>query len=233
MPSKPSHSIASLKLALESARDLDALALVAEFREFCHKKCASGSYAALRYDPASGETRFCNEPSWSCSANEYFSESGILSDMTLLSARLPCCGAPGPDDGFEWVDGDDYGHPSNQPESWWEAHLFNQAAEKALDKMPGATRILKFDHPDSGIVFGRDEDTGEIDPDDYTVSDAKTVLAALGWEFFSVGNEPVNGWVPDGWSDDDVVELDNKIAALISAIDNELIDAMAEEIQPK
>lgn len=85
--------------AVEWLRELDALELVGEFREYAAGR-TWGTYCAMVLDPVKRLVKFRNEPSWSCSADEYFGENGSLSERTMLS-----CNAPEPVDGYveNWV----------------------------------------------------------------------------------------------------------------------------------
>jgi len=115
-------TLSDLKSALTALEQLDALALVAAFREFEHS-CSAGTYCALVLDPKDGSTANVNEAGWSCSADEYFSESGVLSRQTLCSSTRAHW-SPSPDDGFEWSDGTDYVHPEGDPRSWITSESF-------------------------------------------------------------------------------------------------------------
>ena len=110
------ETLSSLKTALTALDRLDSLDLVASFREFEHS-CSPGTYCALVLDPSDGSTSNVNEASWSCSTDEYFSESGVLSRETLCSSTRAHW-SPSPDDGFEWAAGMDYVHPEGDPGSW-------------------------------------------------------------------------------------------------------------------
>jgi hypothetical protein len=186
----------SLTSALEAIEKLDAVEIVGEFRAFEHS-CTPGSYCALVLNPATGETHTVNEASWSCSTDEYFGESGVLSRTTLLSSTRAHW-SPSPDDGFEWTDGDDYAHPKGAPSGW--VADFDEAARAAVAEK-----------------LGIDLEAAEIE-----VGDAKYVLAALGWEFFSISETPVNGWVPDGNSDHSVREVQKQLEELATAIREEI-----------
>lgn len=59
------------------------------------------NYHAVRYNPRSGEIFSTEDISWTCSADEYFKESGELSNITLWSGQ-GWCGWPEPDAGYEW-----------------------------------------------------------------------------------------------------------------------------------
>jgi len=109
-------TLSVLKSALTALEQLDSLQLVASFREFEHS-CSAGTYCALVLDPKDGSTSNVNEASRSCSTDEYFSESGVLSRQTLcFSTRAHW--SPSPDDGFAWIAGTDYVHPLGDPSAW-------------------------------------------------------------------------------------------------------------------
>jgi len=197
------HSREALESALKHLKELDAVDLVAEFRAFEHS-CTHGSYCALVLDPVSGKTRTVNEASWCCSANEYFRESGVLSDITLLSDTRGHW-SPGPDDGFEpdYNEGEnDYAHPEGDYSGWIAKDSFAEKAEDLIAEKLGIDTV-----------------SAEIQ-----IGDPEYVLAALGWEFFSVGNTPVNGWVPDGRGDWTVKEVQKQIDELIEKIEAEIVN---------
>jgi len=122
------HSLETLKTALAALEKLDAVDLVGTFREFEHS-CSPGTYCALVLDPTDGSISTVNEASWSCSADEYFSESGTLSRETLLSSTRAHW-SPCPDDGFEWCDGKDYVHPEGDYSAWITADAFADLDEE-------------------------------------------------------------------------------------------------------
>ena len=135
-----SNSIESLRAAIAALKTLDAVEIVGKFRE-CEHGCGAGSYCAIVLDPATGEVHTVNEASWSCSADEYFGESGELSRQTLLSSTRAHW-SPSPDDGFEWDEsGDDYLWDGSNPSSWSagsDTDNLVEMAEKILRKKLGA-----------------------------------------------------------------------------------------------
>ena len=124
-------TLSALKSALTALEQLDSLALVASFREFEHG-CSAGTYCALVLDPSDGSTDNVNEASRSCSTDEYFRESGVLSRQTLCSSTRAHW-SPSPDDGFEWVAGTDYVHPLGDPSAW--------ITEEAYDELDAEDRV--------------------------------------------------------------------------------------------
>ena len=76
-----------------------------------------GCYVAARIDPATGDHRISVEASWCCSADEYFSESGVLSDTTLCSGSYT--NSPGPEDGYEWEEDEDGNYWGNFAYEWF------------------------------------------------------------------------------------------------------------------
>jgi hypothetical protein len=129
---KTTHSPETLKTALAALETLDAVDLVGEFRAFKHD-ASPGTYCALVLDPSDGTTTIVNEASWSCSADEYFSESGILSRATLISSTRAHW-SPSPEDGFEWCDGSDYVHPEEDYSAWITAEAFAELEEEERAK---------------------------------------------------------------------------------------------------
>jgi hypothetical protein len=125
-------TLSALKSALSALEQLDSLALVSSFREFEHG-CSAGTYCALVLDPSNGSTSNVNEASWSCSADEYFSESGVLSRQTLCSSTRAHW-SPSPDDGFEWIAGTDYVHPEGDPSAWITSESFAALAPEFSEK---------------------------------------------------------------------------------------------------
>ena len=210
-----SNSLESLRAAIPALKSLDSISIVAQFREFVHH-CAPGTYCAIAVDPATGEVTTTNEPSWSCSADEYFGESGVLSRQTLLS-EMRAHWSPSPDDSFEWDEtGDDYLWDGSEPTSWIaesDTGSLVEMSEKILRSKLGkalAETIL----PEA---FQGDWDN------------AKRFLLECGWREFSVSDTPVGGWTPDSMNCD-VTDVDATIEEIISAIQAK-IAAESEQVE--
>jgi hypothetical protein len=202
------NSIESLRAAIVALKTLDTVEIVGKFREFEHG-CGAGSYCAIVLDPATGEVDTVNSPSWTCSHDEYFRESGELSRQTLLSSTRAHW-SPSPDDGFEWDDsGDDYLWDHSNPSSWIaESDTTNLVAmaEKILRKKLGAA-LAETILPEA---FSGDWDN------------AKRFLLECGWAEFGISNTPVEGWVPEGFQDQNVEDVDKQIQEIITAIQEEI-----------
>lgn len=124
---KTTATIEDLKSALESVEALDARDIVGDFLAFEHS-CIHGTYCAAVLDPKTGDINHVNEASWSCSTDEYFGESGVLSRETLISSTRAHW-SPSPDEGFEWTDGEDYVHPEGDYAGWITAKAYNDLDE--------------------------------------------------------------------------------------------------------
>ena len=200
-----SNSLESLRAAVLALKSLDSISIVAQFREFEHG-CGAGSYCAIVLDPATGEVDTVNSPSWTCSHDEHFGESGELSRVTLLSATRAHW-SPSPDDSFEWDEtGDDYLWDGSEPTSWVaesDTDSLVEMAEKILRKKLGAA-LAETMLPEA---FQGDWDN------------AKRFLLECGWKEFSVSDTPVDGWVPDGYSDHSVREVEKQIEEIVAAIE--------------
>jgi hypothetical protein len=198
---KTPQTFTNLRNAIDNLRKLDVVNFVEEFRKFEHS-CHPGTYCALILNPATGEIRFLNEASWCCSTNEYFSESGALSDVTLISCTRAYW-SPGPDDSFELDyknEKNDYAHPKDDFSGWVPKDQFYEVAEKLIAEK-----------------LGIDIESAEI-----KIGDPEYVLSTFGWEFFSISNTPVDGWVPDGEDDETVKNVKEKIENLIACIELEI-----------
>ena len=204
------YSKESLVQALEAVTELNASDLVEEFNQFEHF-CTPGSYCALALDPHTGETYTISEVNWSCSADEYFKESGILSLTTLLS-RTREHWSPSPDDGFERDIGRDYAHPDGDYQGW-------RASENLGDIAQGLFDDMDFDEAVKYTGKGV-----EMVGDELFLSDHEAFLAALGWEWFSVGDSPVEGWLAN--ADSEIEDVENQLSDLIESIKSELADAV-------
>lgn len=201
---KTKCEIENLRAARAALETLDAVELVGEFREFEHG-CSRGTYCALVLDPSDGSTSTVNEASWSCSVNEYFSESGVLSRTTLLSATRAHW-SPSPDDGFEWdYDANGYLAPKDDPQGW--------IVDDADSAAKPAEKILR-------AKLGDGAEWVEI-------ADPVEFLRANGWESFGISESPVDGWVPEGADDNDVREVEKQITELIESIDAEIEEETA------
>ena len=209
------NSIESLRAAVTALKTLDAVSIVAQFREFAHH-CAPGTYCAITLDPFTGKVDTANEPSWSCSMDEYFGESGVLSRLTLLS-EMRAHWSPSPDDGFEWDEsGSDYLWNGSDPHSWIaesDTDSLVEMAEKALRKTLG-TALAETILPEA---FQGDYDN------------AKRFLLESGWKEFSLSDTPVNGWTPDG-GDSDVTDVEAIIEGIITSIEVQ-IDSEREQVE--
>jgi len=86
-------------LACETAKS-EAGAMAQQFEKEKIDHC--NHVVAIRFEPKDGSWYSTCEVSWGVSEDEYFSNSGLLSQMTLLSGKTS--GTPGPDDGYEWED---------------------------------------------------------------------------------------------------------------------------------
>lgn len=125
-----------LESAVEWLRSLDPVELVGEFRQL-QAESTWGTYCALILDPAERRVRFVNEPSWSCSQEEYFGTNGVLSERTVLSGNA--WEKPGPDGGFEWdycQDGQ-YAHAPGNPGAWTE---WTESTPKDWERFDVSTR---------------------------------------------------------------------------------------------
>ena len=208
------YSKESLVQALEAVTELNASDLVKEFNQFEHF-CTPGSYCALALDPHTGETYTVNEPNWSCSSDEYFKESGILSLTTLLSCTRSHW-SPSPDDGFEWEDGRDYAHPDGDYQGWIASENLGDTAQELFDDMDSDEAVK---YTGKGV---------EMIGDELFLSDHEAFLKALGWEWFSVGDSPVDGWLNN--ADCAIEEVGNELSDLIESIKSEIAE-MDEEIE--
>jgi len=208
------YSKESLVQALEAVTELNASDLVEEFNQFEHF-CTPGSYCALALDPHTGETYTVNESSWACSADEYFKESGILSLTTLLSCTRAHW-SPSPDDGFEWEDGRDYAHPDGDYQGWIASENLGDTAQELFDDMDSDEAVK---YTGKGV---------EMIGDELFLSDHEAFLKALGWEWFSVGDSPVDGWLNN--ADCAIEEVGNELSDLIESIKSEIAE-MDEEIE--
>ena len=87
-----------LEAAIEALRIVDTYDIVAEFERELLNHC--GHWVGVRLDPRDGQWHSVCEASRSVSCDEYFNESGSLSQMTVLSGQTS--EYPGPTDGYEW-----------------------------------------------------------------------------------------------------------------------------------
>lgn len=201
---KTTHSLETLQTALAALEKLDAVDLVGTFREFEHS-CSAGTYCALVLDPTDGSTATVNEASWSCSADEYFSESGTLSRETLISATRAHW-SPCPDDGFEWdFTGDEYIWDGKNHDTW-------VRSDGDLEKLAAAKLREKIG----------DKLADAILPEAVAEDNALLALLALGWEEFSISETPVEGWVFEGSDDHDVREVEKQLEGLRESIREEI-----------
>lgn len=194
---KTTHSLESLQSALEFVRSLDASEIVEEYLQSKHS-AHPGTYCAMELDLTDKSTTFCNDASWSCSADEYFGESGILSRTTLISGTRSY-DQPGPDDGFEWEEGDDYLHPAGEPQSWIPADRAAEMVEK----------IASDEYNDGASEIG----------------DPVAFLLSRGWEQFSVSSTPINGWTDN--ADHQIRNVQQQLEGIESAIESEIAEIEA------
>jgi hypothetical protein len=94
---------AKLETALESLLNVDTYDIAAEFEKQLLTR--SGLWIGMRLDPLTGAWHHSCEASATTSCDEYFQESGLLSEMTVCSGSTN--GTPGPNDGYEWEKSDD------------------------------------------------------------------------------------------------------------------------------
>lgn len=100
-----------LQAAIEHLRNVDTYDIAAEFEREILNHC--GYWVGVRLDPATGEWHSVCEASRCVSSDEYFGESGVLSEMTILSGQTS--EYPGPEAGYEWEvdeDGEYWGNDS-------------------------------------------------------------------------------------------------------------------------
>ena len=91
----------------ENLRNLD---IVDELVEFDRDQIENvPNWCARRFNPRTGTTWTNVSPSWSCSEDEYYSQHGPSSTLTLKSGSLS--NTPGPGDGYEWE--------LSETGSWW------------------------------------------------------------------------------------------------------------------
>lgn len=126
------YSIENLKSSLELIKSLEPSDITEQFLEFRHS-CEPGSYCAAVLNPKSGKVHFINESSQSCSTDEYFEDSGVLSEKTLISSIRDYF-QPGPDDWFELVPGKDYVHPEGQFSKWITSQEYENLDEEEKEK---------------------------------------------------------------------------------------------------
>ena len=158
--------------------------------EFDQAKINSGlSYVSITVDPT-GSWSVGSSPSWECSANEYFSESGVLSIATIYSAS-GCFGTPGPNDGYEWEDGDDYF--GNDSGTWFTI----DAAAIKLSEM--------------------DDFDGDVD--DLAEEQIETELIARGFFKFSVSDRACEPDIYNNIADELETKIDELIASIQSEVD--------------
>lgn len=98
----------------ENLQYVDTRELVSEFERELLNHC--GHWVGVRLDPATGGWYVVVEPSRNVSCNEYFNESGVLSEMTVLSGQT--CEYPGPEDGYEWEDDSTGSYVRDENCSW-------------------------------------------------------------------------------------------------------------------
>lgn len=205
---KHGYTAEDLREAADFVHNLDAGDLVREYLAHRHD-CACGTYCAMVLDMGNKDTVLVNEPSWSCSSEEYFGESGVMSRTTILSGTRDHWN-PGPDDGFEWDEGDDYMHPKGDYSAWIHS---DRAEDKAEDLFDG----MSFEDAEKLVGKGVKVEDGKL-----FVDDSKVFLKSLGWESFSVSSRPVNGW------NDEYMERD--LTALLKKLASDL-DSEAEELE--
>lgn len=94
------YTISGLQEAIELIEEAknEILSLCVEIES---ARWGNTNYHAIRYNPNSGKIYATEDPSWTCSADEYFGESGVLSNVTLWSGQ-GWCGWPSANDGYEW-----------------------------------------------------------------------------------------------------------------------------------
>ena len=180
-----------LEAALEFLRGLDIAALTEEFLKKEHA-AAPGCHFRLVIAPADGDYRFCVSPSRECSSEEFFRESGIISEFTA-AASTTTWGKPSPDEGFEWEDGSDYLWDGVRADSWISRDEAPEKARKIFEsKFPGRGWEISFD------------------PFEF--------LKSIGWQSFSVSSTPVDGW----WNQYTHDEIKGNIQLVIDSIEMEL-----------
>ena len=135
------HHLTKLKSVLEYIQSLDATELLVEYLKADHAAQA-GTYVALVLDPKEEDYFIRNTPSWEETCDEYYQESGALSQLTLLSGTRDHYTA-GADDGWEW---------------------------EYCDKSE-ATHFHKKDNYDWDVIENWNEDNNESDFEFFVVSD--------------------------------------------------------------
>jgi hypothetical protein len=93
----------NLETALESLRNVDTYDIAKEFEKQLLEH--TGHWVGIRLDPLTGIWHSSCDASKTTSCDEYFNESGLLSEMTVCSGSTN--GTPGPDDGYEWENSDE------------------------------------------------------------------------------------------------------------------------------
>ena len=177
---KHGYTSEQLRDAAEYVRSLRPGDLVREFLAYKHS-CAAGTYAGMILNLINRETYCVNEPSRSCSTEEYFCEEGIMSRKTILSGTRDHW-SPSPDDGFEWSDGDDYLWNGSDPGHWITSEQAEDKAQELFDAMD-RSEAEKY------VGQGVDNEDGDL-----SLGDFARFLEALRWEWFSVSDTPVDGW---------------------------------------
>ena len=103
----------TVKEIVDRIENINPTEIVNEFHRH-GRNCAPDSYSAAVLDPVSGKIDYTVNAGWSCSLDEYFEESGILSKITLLFKTCEHWSSA-PEDEFGW----DYcGHPADDELSW-------------------------------------------------------------------------------------------------------------------
>lgn len=92
------------KQALEQAQEHIAAAR-GKIYDLCWEiesaRWGNTNHHAIRFNPQNGSVYTTEDPSWTCSQDEYFKENGELSQTTLWSGQ-GWCEYPDADSGYEW-----------------------------------------------------------------------------------------------------------------------------------
>lgn len=152
---------------LEKMKD-NTYSMAVEFDQ--EKISTNGSYVAITVNP-SGSWSVHSSPSWECSCDEYFSESGVLS-LNTIHSETGCFGSPGPEDGYEWEDSEDGEYYGDDSGTWF---CFDRAAQE-LDEM----------------------DDFDGDADELTAEEIHAEIVSRGYHRFTVSDRACE---PDGYND--------------------------------
>lgn len=141
------NKIEQLKSAIQNLEEMksDTFEMAKEFDQ--EKINTTGSYVAITVNPT-GSWSVGASPSWECSANEYFSESGVLS-LSTIHSESGCFGTPGPEDGYEWEDGDDYF--GNDSGTWFATENASRVLSK-MDDFEGNIEDLSEEQVEAELI---------------------------------------------------------------------------------